>query len=111
MNSGAVTLAYGSLVTAGGETRHLAPGSFTITPTGTWRSAKTGITYPSGWELRVPGESVSLALTPLLQDQELDTRGSTGVIYWEGAVALQTLETGEDAGRGYVELTGYSAKR
>jgi predicted secreted hydrolase len=109
--SGSITLAYGSLVTPAGETRHLAPGSFTVTPTATWRSDKTGVTYPSGWEVRVPAENVGLALTPLLQDQELDTRASTGVIYWEGAVTLQDIETGEDAGRGYVELTGYSAKK
>jgi predicted secreted hydrolase len=40
-----------------------------------------------------------------MDDQELDSRASTGVIYWEGAV---TARAGDQAvGRGYLELTGY----
>jgi predicted secreted hydrolase len=42
---------------------------------------------------------------PLFDDQELDSRASTGAIYWEGASRL--LENGRPVGRGYVELTGY----
>ena len=39
---------------------------------------------------------------------EKDARGSTGTLYWEGAVRA----TGPDGtgGRGYLELTGYSGK-
>ena len=47
-------------------------------------------------------------LEPLLDDQENDTRLSTGAIYWEGAV--RALENGTDVGRGYLELTGYGEK-
>ena len=46
------------------------------------------------------------ALSPLLEDQELDARASTGTLYWEGAVRI----TGSAAGRGYLELTGYGGK-
>jgi predicted secreted hydrolase len=44
-----------------------------------------------------------------MDDQELDARASTGTIYWEGAVrALHTgRDAGREAGRGYLELTGY----
>ena len=42
----------------------------------------------------------------LLDDQELDSRRSTGAIYWEGAVRL--LEGGRELGRGYLEMTGYA---
>jgi predicted secreted hydrolase len=46
-----------------------------------------------------------LRLEPLMDDQELDSRLSTGTIYWEGAV---TAFRGQEAvGRGYLELTGY----
>jgi predicted secreted hydrolase len=47
----------------------------------------------------------SYELQPLLDDQELDSRASTGTLYWEGAV--RALEDGKQAGRGYLELTGY----
>ena len=41
----------------------------------------------------------------LMDDQELDSRRSTGAIYWEGAVRL--LEGGREIGQGYLEMTGY----
>jgi len=44
-------------------------------------------------------------LDPLIDDQELDARASTGTIYWEGAVRA-TSKSGA-RGRGYLELTGY----
>ncbi|HEU5318667.1 MAG TPA: lipocalin family protein [Chloroflexota bacterium] len=104
--SGAVVIAYGTLVDAAGNAQHLAPGSFAIQGRGRWTSPRTGIAYPAGWSLRVPGVGLDLILQPLLPDQELDTRASTGVIYWEGAVAVADA-TGTEVGRGYVELTGY----
>jgi predicted secreted hydrolase len=39
-------------------------------------------------------------------DQELDSRRSTGAVYWEGAVTLE--RDGVPAGRGYLEMTGYA---
>ena len=46
-----------------------------------------------------------LRLEPLMDDQELDSRLSTGTIYWEGAVSA--LQGTNVVGRGYLELTGY----
>jgi predicted secreted hydrolase len=40
-----------------------------------------------------------------MDDQELDARATSGTIYWEGAV--RAVEGGREAGRGYLELTGY----
>jgi predicted secreted hydrolase len=105
---GRVVLAYGTLVEADGGTRHLGQADLRLTPTGWWTSPRTGVRYPSGWRLTVPDAALDLRWVPLLQDQELDTRPSTGVIYWEGAVRLEDA-SGADAGRGYVELTGYTA--
>ena len=48
---------------------------------------------------------VEYALEPLMDDQELDSRASTGTIYWEGAV--RAIRAGREVGRGYLELTGY----
>jgi predicted secreted hydrolase len=40
-----------------------------------------------------------------MDDQELDSRASTGTIYWEGAV--RAFQGNALAGKGYLELTGY----
>jgi predicted secreted hydrolase len=42
-----------------------------------------------------------------MDDAELDSRSSTGTIYWEGPVRLVGPD-GKAAGRGYLELTGYA---
>jgi predicted secreted hydrolase len=68
-----------------------------------WTSPRTGIKYPVQWSVRAAGHEFDLK--PLLDDQENDTRLSTGAIYWEGAV--RAFEKDKPAGRGYLELTGY----
>jgi predicted secreted hydrolase len=55
--------------------------------------------------MRVGAGGDDYVLEPLLDDQELDARASTGTIYWEGAV--RALQAGREVGRGYLELTGY----
>jgi predicted secreted hydrolase len=57
------------------------------------------------WHIRAGSREFDLE--PLLDDQENDTRLSTGAIYWEGAV--RAYEQRRPAGRGYLELTGYGA--
>jgi len=69
----------------------------------TWRSPRTGVEYPVS--MRVSSAGKTFVLEPLIDDQELDARASTGTIYWEGAV--RALQDGREAGRGYLELTGY----
>ena len=73
---------------------------------GTTGSPRTAIRYPTEWRVRVG--SRELLLQPLMQDQENDTRLSSGTIYWEGAV--RALEAGRPVGRGYLELTGYGER-
>ena len=47
-------------------------------------------------------------LRPTVADQELDTRPTTGVIYWEGSQSVQAERDGVPVGgEAYVELTGY----
>jgi predicted secreted hydrolase len=55
--------------------------------------------------MRVRAGDLELDLEPLMDDQELDARASTGTIYWEGAV--RALRGGRRIGFGYLELTGY----
>jgi predicted secreted hydrolase len=44
-----------------------------------------------------------------MDDAELDSRASTGTIYWEGPIRLRDPAGGE-LGRGYLELTGYAGR-
>jgi len=98
----------GTFVDAEGRRTHLAREDFEVEVTDHWRSPHTGATYPSGWRLRVPRVGVDVRVTPVLRDQELDTRGTTMIVYWEGACAVEgTRGGGRVGGRAYVELVGY----
>lgn len=70
-----------------------------------WTSPRTGTRYPVAMTLTAGRRT--LVLQPLIDDQELDSRASTGVLYWEGAVGV--IESGRPVGRGYLELTGYGS--
>jgi predicted secreted hydrolase len=72
-----------------------------------WRSQRTGIRYPVEWKVRIGQRTITLR--PLMDDQENDARGSTGTIYWEGAVRAFD-DQNRALGRGYLELTGYGEK-
>jgi predicted secreted hydrolase len=95
----------GSLRSAAGTVQVLGPADVRFSPGRAWRSQRTGTTYPVAWLVRA-GPRL-LALEPLLDDQENDTRLTTGAVYWEGAVRAR--EDGREVGRGYLELTGYGA--
>ncbi len=101
----------GTLVLSDGTSVPLTLQEVDVRPTGTWTSPRSQATYPMGWELQVRHHDISLTLTPRLSDQELDTRKSTRVIYWEGSVDVRGQYHGASvAGQGYVELTGYAEK-
>lgn len=98
----------GTLVTKGSAPRRLMASDFTLTPGRIWTSPASGAKYPVEWQLSVPGESLQLAVTPALDDQEIvGTR--TSVKYWEGAVDVKGTRGGQPiTGRGYLEMTGYA---
>ncbi|HSL33836.1 MAG TPA: MMPL family transporter [Candidatus Limnocylindrales bacterium] len=105
---GSYPLVYGTLVDAGGRTRHLPREAFTVETTDRWVSPASGADYPAGWTIEVPDEELVIRLTPTVADQELDTRATTGVIYWEGSQRVEAERAGEPLeGEAYVELTGY----
>lgn len=94
----------GSLVLPDGSTRALHVDEVRLEVTGSWASPATGAVYPSGWRVRVPSEGIDLVVTPRLPNAEVDGTASTGVVYWEGPVAV----AGSHRGEGYAELTGYA---
>jgi len=99
---GGVVWAGGTLKTERGKTV-FSPAQVAFKPLRTWRSPRTSVEYPVAMRVTVGNESWDLE--PLMDDQELDSRASTGTIYWEGAV--RAMQGGKEAGRGYLELTGY----
>lgn len=103
---GAALWAGGTWSEGGGAVRRLGPERIMMHPLRRWRSPRSGAEYPVGWQVEVDGRH--LEIQPLMDDQELDSRRSTGAIYWEGAVRL--FEAGREIGRGYLEMTGYAGR-
>ena len=98
----------GSFVDEHGNRTPIEGGDFSIAPVGTWKSPRSGAKYPSVWSISVPKLDLNLRVTPVVEDQELDTRGTTMIIYWEGACSVTgTAGNSSVSGRAYVELVGY----
>lgn len=98
-----VLWAGGSVRDAKGKRTTLSPQQIRFEPLRQWTSPRTGIEYPVA--MRVVAGEYELELEPMMDDQELDSSMSTGIIYWEGAVRAKM--NGKVIGRGYLELTGY----
>jgi predicted secreted hydrolase len=96
----------GTLRSADGASQILKPADVDFHAGRRWLSPRTGIAYPVEWTVRAGAREIKLL--PLLDDQENDTRLSTGTIYWEGAV--RAYEDNALVGRGYLELTGYGER-
>lgn len=91
---------------AGGRTRTVPTPDVHFDVRRQWSSPRTGTSYPVEMEVRI--EDRVWRVEPLMDDQELDARASTGTLYWEGAVRMR--DTAGAAGRGYLELTGYAER-
>jgi predicted secreted hydrolase len=95
----------GALRTADGQLRVFGPDELRFEPEGHWTSPRTRAVYPTRWRITTP--SGAFSVRALLDDQELDSQGSTGTVYWEGLSDLLDAQ-GRAVGRGYLELTGYA---
>ena len=87
-----------------GKLTILKPGDVAFARGRRWRSPRTGAVYPVAPVVTVvlAGRRRVVPVTPLFDDQELDSRRGGGPVYWEGAVKVP-------GGRGYLEMTGYAA--
>jgi len=95
---------YASLREAGGAKPHVyPPDEIDFEPVERWTSPRTRCAWPVAQRIRAGQRSFETR--PLFADQELDSRATSGAIYWEGASLL--LEGGRRVGRGYLEMTGY----
>ena len=89
------------------QARAFGPDEVRFTPGRHWSSAATGARYPVEWQVGTPVGRWTVQA--LLDAQELDSRGSTGTVYWEGLSALIGPD-GRSAGLGYLEMTGYAGR-
>ena len=104
----------GTSLYAGGSLRRagaavaasFAPGAVVFAPGRVWESAATRARYPVEWRVQTPAGAHTVRA--LLDDQELDSRASSGAVYWEGVSDLLDA-AGRRIGRGYLEMTGYAA--
>ncbi len=104
---GSAVYAGGSFRPAGLDGRSFAPDAVRFIAQRTWQSAASRATYPVVWQIDTPAGRHTVRA--LLDDQELDSRASTGAIYWEGLSELLD-ERGQRVGLGYLEMTGYAAR-
>ena len=95
--------AHATLRDAAGKVIQYEPAQVSFTPQARWKSPRTNASYPVATTIVTGG--ISWQITPLQQDQELDSRRSVGAVYWEGAVTVK--RDGVPAGQGYLELVGY----
>jgi predicted secreted hydrolase len=80
-------------------------GEVIFKPVRGWKSPLTQTTYPVEWLVRTPADFYTVRA--VIDNQELDSRLSTGAIYWEGLSELID-SNGRRVGRGYLEMTGYA---
>ena len=98
-------------IDADGTRTVLKGDAFRLTALGQWTSPWTGTTYPCGWSLRVPEWGIDLKIVPRLNCQELETRGSTCITYWEGGAAVTgEIDHQTVTGKAFVELVGYNSE-
>ncbi|MBS3997079.1 MAG: carotenoid 1,2-hydratase [Hydrogenophaga sp.] len=90
-----------------GPLARFAPDAVAFEPLRHWTSPLTNARYPVAWRLRTPAGSFTVQT--VLDAQELDSRQSTGTVYWEGLSDLLDA-SGQRVGRGYLEMTGYSQR-
>lgn len=91
---------------SGSRLRIAAPGETVFRPGRLWKSPVSQASYPVEWVVRTPAGEFTVRA--LLDAQELDSRRSTGAIYWEGLSDLLDA-SGRVVGRGYLEMTGYAS--
>ena len=75
-------------------------------PLRSWKSPLTQASYPVQWLVRTPADFYTVKA--VIDNQELDSRASTGAVYWEGLSELFDSH-GQLVGRGYLEMTGYAS--
>ncbi len=104
---GGTVYAGGSFRSAGQAARIFGADEVRFMPGRVWTSPASRARYPVEWTISTPAGR--FIVRSLLDAQELDSRASTGSIYWEGLSELQD-DSGHRIGLGYLEMTGYAGR-
>ncbi len=96
----------GSWRREGSSVQAFKQGSVSFEPLRWWLSPLSQTRYPVAWRVTTPAGVFTVQA--VLDTQELDSRQSTGAIYWEGLSELLD-ERGNTVGHGYLEMTGYAS--
>ena len=97
----------GSYRSATGALQNFEPGQVRFTPGRTWTSPASGARYPLQWQVDTPAGRFEVRA--LFEAQELDSRASTGTVYWEGLAEMHAAGQ-RRVGSGYLEMTGYAGR-
>jgi len=98
------------------NTEIFGPDDVIFKPERNWKSSASGTSYPVQWSVQIRRAASTTRASVLerftvkavIDNQELDSRQSTGAIYWEGLSELLD-SSGKMVGRGYLEMTGYAS--
>jgi predicted secreted hydrolase len=104
--SGGIDYLSGTRITPDAQPHYLTQDQLTIAGDSPWTSPTSHAAYPQHWTITLPGQP-KLIVTSEMPGQELITTASTKVTYFEGAATVKT-DTGQPAGEGYLEMTGYA---
>lgn len=100
----------GTWIARDGTKSELARADFQIVPLDSWKSPRSGATYPAHWRVTIPRLNLDLDVSAAIPDQELHLTDLSKISYWEGACRIQGTQAGKSvSGVGYTELTGYAA--
>ena len=95
----------GSFRASGGAAYIASDGEVEFSVQRRWTSGLSKASYPVEWMVKTPADFYTVRA--VIDEQELDSRNSTGAIYWEGLSDLFD-SNGKRVGRGYLEMTGYA---
>ena len=88
-------LTLGTYMPAHGDSRPLSAGDFTVQPQSHWTSGRTGATYPTSWTVQVNSAKLAVTIAADANDQEIDARFTTLIVYWKGLSAVNGLLDGQ----------------
>ena len=104
---GSALWAGGSFRSADGTLQVFDADAVRFTAGRAWASPASGARYPLHWTVDTPAGRFEVR--SLLDAQELDSRASTGTVYWEGLSDLFDAQQ-RRIGSGYLEMTGYAGR-
>ena len=101
----------GIMVFANDQSEVINPDDIQLQATQQWTSPQTGIRYPVSWTITLPKYNLTLNVTPIITNQELQQKQNG----WQGAVRVagiqnqdtDTAKTQTLSGYGYLRLEGY----